>query len=278
MPTLSELVTPFIEEYIATTRSGERYRYWLNHWTRALGDLDAAALTADHIRTWRRDQLPRLKPSTINDITSALYRLFAYHGIPLPQRLRPLRANNARTRFLTPQDEERLREQLSAGQWLPVALAIHSGLRRSEQFCLTRNDIRDGFLHVRDSKNGSARFVPLNRVSRTVVTTLLAEEVPAPGTPWLFPSPYYPGRHINGDSFSQRVFKPALRRAGIEDFRWHDLRHTFASRLVQRGAPIDRIARLLGHSTLTTTLRYAHLAPNDLSAAVALLDDPTETS
>lgn len=66
-------------------------------------------------------------------------------------------------------------------------------------------------------------------------------------------------------------FKPALKAAGISDFKWHDLRHTFASWLVQEGVPLDRVSKLLGHKSLTMTMRYAHLAPSQLREDVALL-------
>jgi len=58
-----------------------------------------------------------------------------------------------------------------------------------------------------------------------------------------------------------RVFVPALKKAKIEDLHWHDLRHTFASRMVMAGVPLLTVSKLLGHKTLAMTLRYAHLAP-----------------
>jgi hypothetical protein len=70
------------------------------------------------------------------------------------------------------------------------------------------------------------------------------------------------------------VFQPALFRAGINDFRWHDLRHTFASRLVMRGADLRSVQELMGHKTLTMTLRYAHLSTAHQLAVVQLLDAP----
>ncbi len=66
-------------------------------------------------------------------------------------------------------------------------------------------------------------------------------------------------------------FKPALKPAGISDFKWHDLRHTFASWLVQDGVPLDRVSKLLGHKSLTMTMRNPHVAPNQLHEDVALL-------
>jgi site-specific recombinase XerD len=68
------------------------------------------------------------------------------------------------------------------------------------------------------------------------------------------------------------VFKKACRKASIHDFRFHDLRHTFASSLVQRGVDLYRVQRLLGHRNAKMTERYAHLAPENLREAVRVLD------
>lgn len=70
-------------------------------------------------------------------------------------------------------------------------------------------------------------------------------------------------------------FKPAMSKAGIADFKWHDLRHTFASWLVQDGVPLERVAKLLGHKTLTMANRYAHLAPNQLYEDISRISRST---
>jgi Phage integrase family len=79
---------------------------------------------------------------------------------------------------------------------------------------------------------------------------------------------------LNSQNFINRVFRPALRAAKIRDFSWHDLRHTFASRLAMAGVDVRTIQELLGHRTLAMTLRYAHLSPAHKRAAVNHLMRP----
>jgi len=79
---------------------------------------------------------------------------------------------------------------------------------------------------------------------------------------------------LDAKNFYHRMFQPTLRLAGIENFRWHDLRHTFASRLVMRGPTCEARRELMGHMRLTMTLRYARLSTEHRLAAVRLLDAP----
>jgi site-specific recombinase XerD len=69
-------------------------------------------------------------------------------------------------------------------------------------------------------------------------------------------------------SFKKKVFYPAREKADIKDFRWHDLRHTFGSRLVMKGTDIRTVQELMGHKDISMTMRYAHLAPRHLREAV----------
>jgi site-specific recombinase XerD len=71
----------------------------------------------------------------------------------------------------------------------------------------------------------------------------------------------------------KKTWAPLLKRAAITKFRWHDLRHHFASRLVQAGVPLNTVRDLLGHGSVAMSLRYAHLAPDQRREAVTKLDE-----
>ena len=169
---------------------------------------------------------------------------------------------------MTEKEEEKLFEQLPGRYDLLVRFAFNTGLRQSEQFGLLWEnlDFVNRIVTVTQSKHGEARKVPLNEEARKVLELLRAAG-PTPGKARVFP--------VNAHNFYNRIFKPALERAEIEDFVWHSLRHTFGSRLAMKGVPILTIKELMGHKTLTMTLRYAHLAPGHLRDAVEKLTDTT---
>jgi integrase len=81
----------------------------------------------------------------------------------------------------------------------------------------------------------------------------------------------FPGRNGGALNNVRRSWEGALRVAGIKRFRWHDLRHTFASKLVMAGVDLNTVRELLGHSDYKMTQRYSHLAPEHKAAAVAKL-------
>src|SRR5262245_30206998 len=128
-----------------------------------------------------------------------------------------------------------------------VRVAMETGLRKSELLGLTwpQLDMTRGIIRLEVTKSGRRREVPM----RQVVYDILAAR-PEPHTGRVWPK---------GDI--RTAFENAVVAAGIKDFRWHDLRHHFASWFVMRGGNIQTLQKVLGHQTLTMTLKYAHLAP-----------------
>ncbi|HZP06176.1 MAG TPA: site-specific integrase [Terracidiphilus sp.] len=179
--------------------------------------------------------------------------------------LRHKREDNQRIRYLTPDEERRLTEAIMVRypEYVPIfQLSLHSGMRASEMFRSKVGDLdpRTGLLAIHQTKvrhGDPRRYVPATPMLRAAYDALAAGKArgellctkiePRGGT-----------KEMNRISY---WFNPCLQDAGIEDFVWHDLRHTFASRLVMGGMPISAVAQYMGHQSLQMTQRYAHLSP-----------------
>lgn len=158
-----------------------------------------------------------------------------------------------------------------------VYLELETGLRKSELFGLRWSDV--DFEHqqllVRNTKTGVQRRVPLSRRARWVLAKRAARD---PMATWVFESRARDGARI-GVSDVKKAWRQALRRAKIEDFRFHDLRHTFASHFAMKGGNIYALAKILGHSNPKMTLdRYAHLSPDFIQEQQQVMDRPTYTA
>ena len=171
----------------------------------------------------------------------------------------------ALTRFLSREEVGRLHEVLDRQtrsrdrqQADIVRLLLLTGCRRGEIVGLRWSEVRGGMLALADSKTGP-RTVPLSSRARAIL-----DGQPQGGSPFVFPSPLDPACPRSPDL---RFWYRIRREAGIEDVRLHDLRHTMASHAVMNGVPGPVVSRLLGHSHVRMTLRYAHLADRDIEAA-----------
>ena len=139
-----------------------------------------------------------------------------------------------------------------------IRLLLLTRCHKSEILTLRWSDYREGRLFLPDSKTG-ARKVPLNSQARSIL-----ERQPRDATPFVFPSPRNPDRPY---SDNLALWYRVRREAGIEDVRLHDLRHTYASHAEMNGVPVPVVARMLGHSNVRMTLRYAHLGDREIEAA-----------
>jgi integrase len=246
--------------------------------------------------------------STINRDVSALRAALArgaewgvLSAMPLGKIRRSAEDENAVVRYLLEDEEARLRAALlareearraareSANRWRRtrgyeewpaygtytdhltplVILGVNTGLRRGEllQLCWRDVDLRRRVLTVRGegAKTGQTRHVPLN--SETV--TLLTEWSPTSVEP---PDCVFGGADSSTPLVAiKKAWAGVLKAARVTNFRFHDLRHTFASKLVMAGVDLNTVRELLGHKSIAMTLRYAHLAPEHKAAAVETL-------
>ncbi|GAC1420251.1 MAG: site-specific integrase [Acidobacteriaceae bacterium] len=187
-----------------------------------------------------------------------------------PARMVEQRAeNNGRIRFLSEEEEDRLRQAIKRrfpGHMPEFDVALNTGMRKSEQFSLewSQVSLSRRRISLEKTKNGSNREIPLNRTCLNVLDALHRIR-PHDGRVFL-------SARGRGLSNPRAWFEPALAEAKIKNFRWHDLRHTFISRLVMKDVNLRTVQELAGHKTISMTTRYAHLAPEHNQAAIEKLD------
>lgn len=230
---------------------------------------------------------------------------------PLRGKVKKAREDTSRVRFLSPDEERRLLDALDTREqtlrderarynvWRKernfrplqdlthtafadylkpmVLLSLDTGLRRGELFSLEWRDVffgtetRHAHLNIRPetTKTGKGRRVGL---CARAVETLKGWREQTKGDGLVFRSPQT-GKRFDNVTTS---WAAAVAEAKIDDFRWHDMRHHFASRLVQRGVDLYQVKAALGHSSVAQTERYAHLRPESVLSAVDALDrEPT---
>lgn len=267
-------------------------------------------ITPWKIEKWRSARLKLNKAATVNRnvtmLKAILEKAVEWELIdtnPLA-RVKPLKTDQAaKIRFLDQNEESALRQQLddrearirverqSHNSWLTqrhrptlqnldqcayadylkpmVLLSINTGLRRGEVFSLKWADVdlQRKILTVEGSnaKSGKTRHIPLNNEALAVLQGWKAQASVETGLVFI-------GRGGRRFDNVQTSWEAVLEDAGIKTFRWHDLRHHFASMLVMNGVDLNTVRELLGHGDIKMTLRYAHLAPQVKAEAVAKLN------
>ncbi len=166
------------------------------------------------------------------------------------------------------------REEIYVDHLRPIVLvALNTGLRRGELLALTWNDVDLGgrIITVRgtSSKTGQTRRIPVNQEALDVLATWRRQAPEAGRQSHVFGG-------VDGVAIARvdTAWRTAITLAGLVEFRFHDLRHHFASKLVMSGVPLNTVRELLGHRSLEMTVRYAHLGPESLARAVEKLERP----
>ncbi len=282
--TFDELMLAYVKATSGEKRAAERDRYSLKRLYPFFSGRDLNSLSPTDIRAYiDRRRKDGVRSGTINKEVGLLSSAINYArrewdwNVPNPAARRKLKEPEGRVRWITKAEALsliRAAESEPKAQHLPdfIRLALHTGCRKGELLGLEwkRVDLQAGLIHLEaeHTKAGKRRSIPINREARAAVirrARYRAEQ--CPGSRWVFCRE--DGSRIQA---VKRSFATACRRAGIEDFRIHDMRHTCAAWLVTAGVPLTEVRDLLGHSSVKMTERYAHLAPENVRAAVALLE------
>lgn len=282
--TFDEMMHAFItakqSEWRSVERVGIACRRLQPHFTGMIAERIRRADVASYIQKRKKDGV---SGSTINrelDLLSAASnyaRITLEWNVQNPVTGMSLKEPQGRLRWITKGEAERLISEASRECKSPhladfIRLALNTGCRKNELLKLSwdRVDLVAGHIRLEgeNTKNGKRRIIPLSEIARSaLVSRAQFRDQHCPKSPWVF-------SHKNGErvQFMQNGFEAACRRAGIENFRVHDLRHTCASWLVSAGVPLFEVKELLGHSSVEMTERYAHLAPENLGRVTKVLD------
>ncbi len=216
------------------------------------------------------------KPATINKELAMLQKAFSLAVkqwewikenpcLKIPKE----RENNQRDRWLSGDEERRLVE--NAPQWLRdvIVFDLHTGLRQDELLSLSwdKVDLFRKTIIIQESKNGKPRTMPLNQIALNIL--MEKAKIGSLRSNFVFPG----NKSAKRDRSNLRKgFDNARERADIQNFHFHDLRHTFATRLAQEGVDLFKISKLLGHSDIKMTQRYAHHCPESLRGGIEALE------
>ena len=243
------------------------------------GQKDIAAIKRRDVEQYvARRKVAEAKPGTINRELSCLKNMlrkavdWEYLETNPAWGVSQQREDAEEVEFLREEEIEPLLDACPPHTRAVVIVALHTGMRRGELLNLQWRDVDfkngdKGLIMVRKSKNHDIRYIPMNALVRETLQTLPRNIAAGKEESFVFAK-------STGEGLKsiRNGFEGAVRRCKLgKHIRFHDLRHTFASHLVMKGVDLRTVAKLMGHRDIRVTMRYAHLAPDHLQAAVDVL-------
>lgn len=252
----------------ATHEDDKQKLFWLHAF---LGDLTLDDITLDVIDRIKAAKLKEASKATVNRYLALVRSILIrardeWEWIDKVPKVKLFKETNSRERSLTVEQAKALLAELPEHQREVVLFALATGLRQSNVLRLEWGQVnleqRHAWIHGWQSKNRRPISVPLNDAALAVLKRQEGKHEDRVFT--------FRGKPIN--QANTKAWRAALKRAGIDNFRWHDLRHTWATWQRQAGTPTHELQRLGGWRTGAMVERYAHLAPDHLSVAASRLD------
>ncbi len=270
---LADVIREYLDEAKSYKRSYRDDKRYGDIWSARFAGRTLDEITPAEVEKIKAERLATVKASTVNREVGFLKHVFNVairddktDRNPIA-KVRMLKEPSGRVRYLTDEEETRLMAALAADadrQRVPVLL--QTGLRKSEFLGLRWKhvDFKAGVLTIPRSKNGEARHVPMTSAVRAVLNRLPR---PLDASALVFPN------SAGGPDlrWAEKTFPGAVSAAQIDDFRFHDLRHSFASRLAMEGVDLLTIKDLGGWKSLAMVARYSHLSPGHRHSAIERL-------
>jgi len=277
----AKLADTFLNNYSRINNRGHKKNVSLLKKIGALwGDIYISEITPLMIEKYKSARLEKVKPATINrelNVLGSMFNRAIEWGMMSENPVKNVKkfvVDNRRVRFLSLEEINRLLEASSEDLYGILVVALNTGMRKGEILRLKWKyiDFQNGMIYLPSelSKNKYRREIPMNSV---LMATLKKLHETAEGE-YVFHGRFKDGKPPID---VRKSFAAALKKAGIEDFRFHDLRHTFCSQLVASGVDIYTVMELAGHRSIKMTMRYAHLAPGQKKDAVEILARKMDT-
>ena len=224
----------------------------------------------------KEDNRKTISPATVNrelDVLSVIFNKGIIWGklqINPMKSVQSLKVPPGRTRFLEKEEVNKLLSNCTGNLKSIVTVALFTGMRFGEIIGLKWHDIdfKRDIITLLNTKNGEKRELPMNNIVKNTLIGVRKH----PESAYIF---CYEGGNPVYDI--RKSYSTALKNSGITNFRFHDLRHTFASQLVMSGIDLNTVRELLGHKDMAMTLRYSHLAQSHKQHAVDTLGKRMET-
>jgi len=233
-------------------------------------------ITSMAVEQFKAERAKEVSPATVNRALACLKCMFNKAiewdkaEVNPVKKVKLFKENNVRVRYLEKEEIKKLIDNASAHLKPILIVALNTGMRKGEILNLKWYDLdfKNNIIYIRESKSGERREVPMNMLVRRTLIAVRKH----PDSPYVF-------CNEKGESFAnvRKSFFTACKKSGILKFRFHDLRHTFASHLVMGGVDLNTVRELLGHKSLEMTLRYSHLSPDHKQRAVANLSRQMDT-
>lgn len=262
-------------EYARTNKAdstGYRDQFSVNNLNASFKDQYLFDITGEMIEKYKAERLLKVEPATVNRELACLKHMFTkavewgYVKTSPAKGIKRLKEPPGRLRYLIPVEINALLSTCSEHLRPLVVTALNTGMRRGELLALkwSQVDLENRKIAVIKSKNNESRVIPINQTLYQELMNLKKKHTKGEQ---VFYSRY-------GEPFkdAREGFLGAVKRAGIEDFRFHDLRHTFASHLVMQGVNLRTVQQLMGHKDIKMTMRYSHLSPEYVQGAIERLD------
>lgn len=289
--TLAETIDRYITEVLPEKKTAKDQLRQLNHWKKKLGHLTLRNVTPailveerqaiTNVATARGEQrsnatVARYLASLSHVFTVAVKEWQWLDANPLLQVRKP-KLPRGRIRYLSDNERDRLlnacKDSGHPFLYTAVVLSLSTGARSGELMNLKWPDVNlsEGKITLYETKNGDIRPLPLQGHALNLMKDLFSNR--NIGTEWVFPGKTKKKSGKMGPIDLRSPWLKALKAAAIEDFRWHDLRHSAASYLAMNGATLPEIAAILGHKQLSMVQRYAHLSPQHTAGVVASMNE-----